>query len=90
MSMSSSSGSTTSGTSSRPPSAISAVSRVRGKRVCTQASSGKCATCSPEPPASSRPRSVSATGTAGSPLTRRSMFSVDSPCREQDEDAHRH
>ena len=81
MSMSSSSASSTSGTSSRPPSAISAVSLVRGKRVCTQASRGSCATCSPSRRDSSRPRSVRATGTAGSPFTRRSMFSVDSPWR---------
>src|SRR5436190_2158012 len=74
--MSSSSGSTRYGTS-RSASAISAVSRVRGKRVWTQASSGMFATWIPSWRASSSPCSVRETGTVGSPLIRRSRFSVE-------------
>src|SRR5919197_1534086 len=80
MSMSSRSGSSSNGTS-RPASAISAVSRVRPKREWTQSSRGRCAICCPRSRASSRPFGVRATGTEGSPLTRFSKLSVDSPCR---------
>src|SRR2546423_7719374 len=74
--MSSRSGSTWNGTS-RPASAIAAVSRVREKRVLTQRSIGTCATWIPSGRASCRPCSVSATGTEGSPLTRPSRLSVE-------------
>src|SRR5438874_6080817 len=74
--MSSRSGSTRVGTS-RPARAIAAVSRVRGKRVWTQASIGTFATWIPSWRASSSPCSVSGTGTDGSPLIRRSRFSVE-------------
>src|SRR5689334_16848383 len=79
--MSSSSGSSTNGRS-RSPSATRAVSTVREKRVCTQRSSGTCASCWPRRRASSRPLSVRTTSTDGSPLTRCSRLSVDSPWRE--------
>src|SRR2546423_3789731 len=74
--MSSSSDSSSCGTS-RFPRARSAVSRVRGKRVCTQRSSGSWETSWPSRSASARPSGVSATGTAGSPFTRPSTFSVE-------------
>src|SRR5262245_24154884 len=79
--MSSSSASSSKGTL-RPASAIAAVSRVRANRVWTQRSIGMCAICRPRSFAASRPRSVSTTGKEGSPFTRFSMLSVDSPCRE--------
>src|SRR5256714_2376155 len=74
--MSSSSDSSSCGTS-RFPRARSAVSRVRGKRVCTQRSSGSWETSWPSRSASARPSGLSATGTAGSPFTRPSTFSVE-------------
>src|SRR5256885_3222748 len=80
MSTSPSSGCSSTGTS-RPARAISAVSRVRENCVCAQRSSGTCAICCPSSRASSRPFSVRWTGTPGSPLTRFSKFSVDSPWR---------
>src|SRR5919201_6706922 len=79
--MSSRSGSSMKGTS-RPASAISAVSTVREKRVWRHSSSGTCAICCPSSVASAWPFSVSFTGIAGSPLTRCSRLSVDSPWRE--------
>src|SRR6266508_3210648 len=78
--MSSRSGSSSNGTS-RPSSAMAAVSSVRPNRVWMQSSSATRATCWPSSRASSCPFSVSATGTAGSPLMRFSKFSVDSPWR---------
>src|SRR5262245_11165656 len=80
MSMSSSRGSTANRTA-RSPSASPAVSRVRSNRVWTQRSSSMFASWAPSRRASSRPRSVSGTGTDGSPLTRPSWFSTDSACR---------
>ena len=65
---------------SRSPSAISAVSRVRGKRVCTQASSGKCATCSPRrlaPPGRGRSAGPHGRVAVDAPL----HVQHDSPCR---------
>src|SRR3954451_22783362 len=79
--MSSSSGSSTSGTS-RPASATSAVRRVRPKRVWTQRSRGIPAICPASRAASASPCSESSTSTDGSPLTRRETFSVDCAWRE--------
>ena len=49
--------------------------------VCTQTSTGRFAICSPSERACDSPSGVSGTPTRGSPFTRRSMFSTDSPCR---------
>src|SRR4051794_1316858 len=68
MRMSPSSGTTSRGTS-RPRNASSAVSIARAKSEVTQRSSARSRRLTPSARACSRPRSVSATGTAGSSFT---------------------
>ena len=80
--MSSSSGSSSIGTCAHVSRAMRAVSRVREKRVWTISSIGTFASCFPSRAASSRPCSVSPTGTDGSPLIRCARLSSEWAWRE--------
>ena len=85
--MSSSSGSTSTGTS-RPASAIAAVSCVRPKRVWMQRSSSNPASWTASAAASASPCAVSTTLTAGSPLTRCVDIQLRLAVADEDEQAH--